>query len=462
MMAKLSIWVVLGCWVLSAAGRAEEPKVLFENDPSLLTTAVSVVITTGSSDDPVGKSGLANLLGQMMLRGTKKRSRTRFQNELERLGASLAIHVSHDSIDLDGRVIKENTGEFLKLIDDCLLHPAFSPKELASLKTEILASIAAKKGQNNRLSGLAMRKTLFANTPLERPMDGAKSTISKITLEDLQKSYNDRLHRGNILFAAVSALPEADFKSAFKATWLQFPDGLKKNQKSVPPQLPKAPTVVVVQKAETSTGAFMLGQGGITAQDPFRYTLSVADYSFGGEVLVSRLFKVIRGELGWTYAIGSTFGAMGELSYQQGIYVINATPSVEYTGKSILKALSMFKDYYEHGLRPDEITLGKDGLVNSYPFEFESAEKRLARKLHSYLYNVPILTPEQYEKKIMAISNDDIKKALREKLTADGWVIAVVADSKVIEAQLEAEQKNVPEAQRIKVSKILTPEQLVD
>jgi predicted Zn-dependent peptidase len=122
----------------------------------------------------------------------------------------------------------------------------------------------------------------------------------------------------------------------------------------------------------------------------------------------------------------------------------------------------MFKDYYEHVLRPDEITLGKDGLVNSYPFEFESAEKRLARKLHSYLYNVPILTPEQYEKKIMAISNDDIKKALREKLTADGWVIAVVADSKVIEAQLEAEQKNVPEAQRIKVSKILTPEQLVD
>lgn len=460
-MRKLLVSFLLIGWGKYALS-AGEPKVLFEQDSTLLTTAVSVVITSGAIDDPVNKAGLSNLLGQMLLRGTKHKNRSRFQSELERLGAVLFVFATQDAIIVQGRVIKEKTTEFLKLMEDCLLHPAFLPSELASLKTEVLAAISQRKSQNNRLSGLAIRKLTFSNTPLASPMDGMRSTVNKITLEDIKTSYNDRLHQGNLVFAAVSALQEPELKASFTRIWKAVPDGLKRAVRSITPQIPKAPTLVVVQKSATSTGAVMMGQAGITAEDPLRYTLSVSNFSFGGEALVSRLFKVIRGELGWTYSIGSSYGAMGELTSQKGIYVISSTPSIEFTGKTILKTMAMWREFYKNGLRPDELTMAKEGLINSYPFEFESAEKRLSRALHSHLYHVPILSPEEYDKKISKITNEDIKQALKVKQTEDGWIIAVVADPKVITAQLDAEQKDLPDAQKIKISKVITPDELVD
>jgi len=75
-----------------------EPKVVYEQDPTLLTTTFEIVVLTGSEDDPAGKGGLANLMSEFMLRGTKKKSRTKFQSEIERLGASFGVRTSHDHI----------------------------------------------------------------------------------------------------------------------------------------------------------------------------------------------------------------------------------------------------------------------------------------------------------------------------------------------------------------------------
>jgi len=440
---------------------APEPKVLFEEDPTLLTSTIEVVVTSGSADDPADKVGVANLLAELILRGTKTKTRTRFQSEIERLGASLSARTSHGNIIFLGRVIRENTGAFLKLIEDFLLHPAFSKKEFDALKTETAAEISHRKNRNSRLSGLALRKILFGETPLERPVDGGLSTVKKIRLQDLVKAYNNYFHRGNILFAIASPLKEEELKKSLTDIWLQFPDGLRVSRKSIPPQVPATPTLVVVHKPDTSSGAIMMGQAGIVAQDPLRYTLSVGNFAFGGEPLVSRLFRIIRSELGWTYSVGSTYNAMGPLSNQQGFYVVSSTPSAEFTVKTLFKLISMWKDFRANGLLNRELTLSQESLVNSYPFEFDSAEKRLWHKLHSHLYGVPILSPDEYKKTIQGVSNEKVIEAMRERTTSDGWLATIVADSKIIEQQLLDEQKEVPPEKRIRISKVLTPDAVI-
>lgn len=441
---------------------AEEPKVLFEGDRSLLVTEIQVVVLSGSSSDPLDKVGTSNMLAELLLRGTKKKARAKFQSELERMGAVLNARTTQDLMIFDGKVIRENTMQFLALLEDCLLHPAFSQTEFESLKTELLAEAAHMKNVNNRLGGLTARKELFAGTSLATPVNGSTTSLKKIQLDDVIRTYNNQFHRGNIIFGAASSVSEGDLKAKFAQVWLRFPDGARLQKKSIAPKVPDSPKLIVVHKPKTSTGSLIFAQGGITAQDPKRYALSVGNFSFGAEPLVSRLFKTIRGELGWTYAIGTTYGATGPLSYQQGLFLISSTPSVEFTAKTILKTIAMWKDYYTEGLSSDEMKLARESLINSYPFEFESAEKRVAQRLTSYIYGTPILSDEEYEKTINGIGSSEIKNALKERHQANNWLIVLVADKDIFAKQLEAEQKDITPEKRLTISKVITPDEVVN
>jgi zinc protease len=439
-----------------------EPTVIFEGDPTLLTSTIQVVLNVGSADDPPGKAGMTSLMADMLLRGTRKKNRTAFQSAIERLGGSIHVQASHDTVVFQGKVIKENTDAFLELLGEALATPAFDKKEFAALKRETLASIAHRKNSNNRLAAMAARRELFRGTPLEYGVDGGLATVAKIELPDVVRFYNDAFNRANFVFGMAAPVTEDAAKAKFYALWSKFPDGLRRQRTTVAPRVPSKPEIVVVHKPKTSTGSIVFAQGGIVAQDPMRYALYVGNFSFGGEPLVSRLFKTIRGELGWTYAIGASYFGLGQLTFQPGIFVVSSTPSVEFTAKTILKTRAMWDAYLTKGLESSELGLAKESLVNSYPFEMESPEKRLARRLYSHTYGVPLLSPEEYGKTIGAIDNEAVLAALKARQAKQGWVIAVVADKDVVAKQLAEEQKDVPPAERLAVSRVVEPDDLVN
>ena len=62
---------------------------------------------------------------------------------------------------------------------------------------------------------------------------------------------------------------------------------------------------------------------------------------------------------------------------------------------------------------------------------------------------------------IRGINNGAIQKGLAERQAPDSWVISLVADKATIEAQLAAEQKDIPAEKRLTISKVYTPEELI-
>lgn len=441
---------------------ADTPVILYEYDPTLLTTTIQLVVRTGSADDPAGKAGLSGLMGEMMLRGTLRQSRGEFQSAVERLGATISVATGYDTTSFFGAVIKENTSQFLKLFEETIYRPKFPDSEFEPLRRETIAEVAHLKNNNMRLAGLALRREVFSGTPMEHPGAGTLSSLKRITLDDLRKTYAKEFNnRSNLLFAVATPLKEEELKPRLIEMWKKFPEGPKKARKTFEPNIPKTPRLVLVQKPKTSTGSLMFGQTGITAQDPGRYVLGTSNFMFGGEPLVSRLFKTVRSELGWTYSIGSTYQAVGPLMDQKGLFVISSTPSVEFTSKALLKINSMWREYLDSGLAGEELELAQDSLVNSYPFEFDEAKKRLSNLVRAELYGVPVLSPDQFEKEIRGVNNDTIKKSLKER-QGTNWLISLVADKAVIEKQLAEEQKALPANQRLTISKIYTPEQLVE
>ncbi len=441
---------------------ATEPKILFELDPTLLNTTIQIIVMAGGADDQVEHAGLSNIVADLMLRGTKKRTREKFQSDVERMGGGLSGSATHDLIFFTGSVIKENTEKFLDLVGDFLLQPVFDPKEMDSLRTEVLNGISHQKNNNTRLTGIAMRKAAFAGTPLERPIIGTLSTVKRLTRDDVLRKYNNHFHRGTVFFAVATPLPESQIKTLLTAIWQKLPDGHRQARKPVLLKFPKTTTLTLIHKAKTEAGAFMLGQPGITIQDPDRFVLYAGNFSFGSEPLVSRLFRIVRGELGYTYSIGSTYGLIGSASNQKGIYAIHSTPSIEFTAKALFKTLALWDDYLKQGLSAAELTLAKESTINSYPFDFDSAGKRLSERIEEHLYGDPILTPDEFTKRIGAIDDGRLKKSLKDHHGGQSFLVTLLGDETVIRRQLEEEQKSVPAAARLQISQVITPEQLIE
>jgi zinc protease len=457
-------WIVLLlAWeIFMPKARATDHSVfLFESDSTLLTTTLRIVIGVGTTSDPDGKGGVANLVSELTLRGTKKRSRDEFQAALERMGAAFDVSVAHDKIIYSGEVIKENTDAFLKLVHETLVSPAFSKKEFEALKKETLAEINHVKNNNGALAGLALRRMVFEGTPLARSGAGTLSSVAKITLKDLVAFYSTYYTQKNFVFGVASPLKEKAIKETLSAMAKKLPEGEKAVPKTFDLKMPSRPTLVIVDKGGTATGTVFMGQSGMTAQDPERFTMDVGNFSFGGEPLVSRLFRIVRGELGWTYSVSATYSVMGALSYQKGMFGIVSTPSVEFTTKTIRKSLEMWAEYREKGVSKEELSLAQESVINSYPFDFESADKRLSKRLYSHVYGVPLLSPEEFKKTITAVTNDRLKKSLQEKQTRDGWWITLVADAKALEKQLGEEQSDIKESERLRITKRFTPEELI-
>ncbi|MBY0372232.1 insulinase family protein [bacterium] len=441
--------------------RAAEPTLLFEADPTLLTTTVRIVFLTGSSSEPKDKAGLANIVSELVLRGTKKRSRGEFQAALERMGAGFDVGAAHDKTIFSGEVIRENTQAFFKLIQETISEPTLSKKELDLLRTETLAEINNVKNSNGALAGMALRRVAFEGSRLSVSGSGTLSSVKAIDLADVKAFYKQHYSQANMVVAVASPLPEKEIRSLVEKLAAKLPEGVKNSSPTSDLKVPARPTLVVVDKPGTATGTVFMGQGGMTAQDPDRFAMEVGNFSFGGEPLVSRLFRKVRGELGYTYSISSTYSAMGSLSYQKGMFAIVSTPSVEFTTKTIRKSLQMWSDYRTQGVDREELDLASDSIVNSYPFDFESADKRLAKRLYCHLYGVPLLSPADYAKTIRGVTNDGIKKAIAKHQSENGWWITLVADANAMEKQLAEEQKGVPAAERLEIGMRFTPDELV-
>src|SRR6266536_2671285 len=91
------------------------------------TVAVHGSILAGTSSEPSGKSGVAELTTRLLIRGTRKLAATKIADLLESVGATISFRNSQDSIVFQARMTSQWTKRILGILSDCLTKPAFTP-----------------------------------------------------------------------------------------------------------------------------------------------------------------------------------------------------------------------------------------------------------------------------------------------------------------------------------------------
>lgn len=394
---------------------------------------LNVVLRSGALHDPAGAEGTAYLASQMLVRGTKRRTREQFDEALDAMGAELDVSVGRESVVLEGEVLSRNLDRFVALLGEALREPAMDPDELGLLVRLTQAELEQVRDSDADLCGDLFARHMWGPHPFGRPVKGTESTVGAIRQGDVAAFSRRHVAAPNVLIAAAGDVtrPHLD---ALLHEHLGSLDG------PVPAEPPlgglghgAGVRVLLVDKPERSQTQVRWGHPCIAAGDPDYFPLMVGNTIFGG-TFTSRLMQEIREKRGWSY------GAYSRLftDRRTGGVVMSYYPAAEDTVPALALGQQLFGDLVEHGVTDDELAFTKSFLVNGFPFQVETPARRMWQLAQIELLGRPADFLDTWVERVSSLTRDEVNRALRTHLHPDHLALAVVCTAEPLRDAIAA------------------------
>ncbi len=175
----------------------------------------------------------------------------------------------------------------------------------------------------------------------------------------------------------------------------------------------------------------VIGNSGLSRENPDYYAALVMNYILGGGGLTSRLMDDIRIKKGLVYSVGSVFeGRKYPGPFQ--VYLQTKNPSTKDAIKGVMEDLERMRS---GPVSEKELENAKKYLVGSFPQRF-STQGRIASFFAQVEYfGLGLDYAGRYPSIINAITREDVQRVAKEYIRPDMAVTVIVADLK--EAGLE-------------------------
>jgi zinc protease len=278
--------------------------------------SVRMVLTLrfGSESDVKGKTTVAAVLPNMLMRGTKKQSFQQIKDELDQLRAEVDFGGGYSSPGMVNvsqvhvKTTRDNLPAVLDLLSEILREPAFAKSELESLRKEMLARLEEQL-QDPRANGqvVLMQKLFpFAQDDV-RYVPSVKESIER--LRKVQAPELARMHKALWGMSAAQLAIVGDFDPVAVQAQLAKDLGAWKSPKSYQRiALGYRANAVADETINTPDKemAFVIMGSTLPVRDddPAYPALTMLNYMLGGSS-TSRLFERLRQKEGLSYGAGS-------------------------------------------------------------------------------------------------------------------------------------------------------------
>src|SRR5690606_8942068 len=109
----------------------------------------SLVIEGGHLLDDMKKNGVANLMTDILMEGTAKRTPEELEEAIDLLGANINMYTTSESIVIRGNTLTRNFDKTMDLVTEILLEPRWDEDELGRIKTKTINEIERSDANPN-------------------------------------------------------------------------------------------------------------------------------------------------------------------------------------------------------------------------------------------------------------------------------------------------------------------------
>ena len=406
------------------------------------TVVGTMTFRFGDEKSLMNRGTAGQFTGEMLMRGTTRHTRQQIQDEFDKLKARVSVFPGPNSISASIETIRENLPAVLRLVAEVLREPAFPATEFEQLKQETLASIEEQQREPQAVAGIQFDRHLnpypkgdvrYTSTPEE---DVAEVNAAK--LDDLKKFYADFYGGSN---SEMSVVGDFDAKEIEKLAGELF--GSWKSPRpysrlvTVYQDIP--PINQSFETPDKANAVFLAGMRlNLRDDDPDYPALVLGNYMLGGGFLNSRLATRVRQKEGLSYGIGS--GLIANPLDRNGQFFVQAI----YAPQNVTKVETAIREEIaraiKDGFTAEEVTAAKSGYLQSQQVS-RAQDGGLARKLAQYRYlNRTLTWDADFEKKIAALTPDEIIAAMRRYIDPSKLTIVKAGDFSKSAAKAEPKQ----------------------
>jgi zinc protease len=415
-------------------------RVFVVTDHRLPAVAVRLVLmSAGSIRDPQNMPGVASMTADMLTQGTQTRSAQQFAQAIDFLGGHIDASASDDDTDASLTVVSRDLDTGMNLLSDAVLHPAFSPDELARQQQQALSGLRVEYSDPSYLASAAFDRTVFGESPYGLPSEGTPETVGKLTRDDLVK-FHDSTYAPNDALLAFSGdvTPERAFALAEKyfGAW---------KTKTLPAEEPVAPPqtqglhFIVIDKPDAVQTQIRVGGLGIRRSNPDYIPLLVTNRIFGGG-FNSRLNTEVRVKKGLTYGANSSF----EAARFTGEFVADTFTRTEATAEATKLVIQLISQMSSGDIKPEELKFAQDYLSGVYPIQSETSAQVAGRILTVAEYGLAPDYNDTYQRKVLAVDDASVKEMAEKYFNAQNLDVVLVGNASDF---LPAVKADFPDAQ---------------
>ncbi|MCC4212269.1 M16 family metallopeptidase [Leeuwenhoekiella parthenopeia] len=384
----------------------------------------SLVLDGGHLLDDLSKNGVANLMTDIMMEGTANKTPLELEEAIDRLGASINMYTTDESIVIRGNTLARNFDATMALVEEILLQPRWDEKEFARIKTSTINSIKRSDANPNVIANRVYNKVLYGeNHPLAHPTSGTVESVEAITIQDLKDYYN------NYFSPSVSRFHVVGDVSKDKA--LAALEGLKTKWEAKEVTIPEFPVANNRDKASlyfvdipnAKQSIINIGYIAMPRTDKDFYPAEVMNYKLGGS-FSGNVNLVLREEKGYTYGARSGFSG----TKIPGTFTASSSVRTNTTGESV----EIFRDEiakYKEGITPEDLEFTKNALIKSNARRFETQGSLLGMLQERSSYDLDPNYIEKEEATINSMTLEQHKELANKYLDESKMAYLVVGDA---------------------------------
>jgi zinc protease len=388
-------------------------------EPSVPLVSMEFAFLGGTSQDPAGKGGAANMVAHLLDEGAGELDAKTFQTRMEERAIEINFSATRDFFRGTLRTLGEHRAEAIELLKPALSAPRFDAEAVERIRAQVISGLRRETTSPNSIASKSWWGAAFPDHPYGRPVSGALETVPQITADDL-RSYTQRVFARDQLKIAIVG----DIDAAAAGDMIDRVFGALPAKAQLTPVADARPEGIgrrLFTPLDVPQTVMTFGGPGIQRKDPDFIAAYLVNHILGGGSFSSRLYAEIREKRGLAYSVYDSLVWLRHSAMFMGGTQTRADRATE-TLQVIEQEIQRLA---EAGPSADELRKAKDYLKGSYMLSLDTSSKIASQLVQIQIDELGIDYIKKRNGLIDAVSLDDAKRVAK-RLLGSGLLVTVV------------------------------------
>lgn len=398
-------------------------QVLYVYERELPIIDIQVVFDAGSARDN-DKPGLAKITNDALNAGAKDKNADQVAAAFDDVGAQYSSAVSRDMAVVGLRSLADPKffQPAFSIYTDVLGSPTFPKDEFLRIQKQSLNTLNQQEESPASIAAKAFYNAVYDDAPYGHPISGNIPSVTKFTVSDLQNFYKNYYTSKNAIITIVGDIDQSKAKTLAEALSSRLNSGSTIAKVAQNQTLTQKPfTHIAYPSSQTHV---MIGQAGITRNDPAYFTVMVGNYILGGASLTSRLFDEVREKRGLAYNVRSQFSALKD----KGPFFIELQTRNSEAKNAIKVVNDTLTNFVTQGPSSSETEVAKKNLTQGFILRLASNTSIISQLINIGYYKLPLDYLDTYQANIGKVSDVQVKEVFQRLINPSKLITVTVGD----------------------------------